>query len=161
MSRGFEATLREGLEHLFGESGWEAATVVLRVDMNAVPLGIRLHCHFGTRVSTLKSVLKQVHQRSPQRVEISGNGDAGVHLRHGKSASFRTGAETRCSLRRQRKRREEKRGRALRWWLGASSRAGSGSSRPDKAVRLRFTRPVVEPPIETAPDSDAVTDMPA
>ena len=90
--------MREGLEHLFGESGWEAATVVLRVDMNAVSLGIRLHCHFGTRVSTLKSVLKQVHQRSPQRVEISRNGDAGVHLRHGKFAPVRTGAERRDAL---------------------------------------------------------------
>ena len=37
-----EATLREGLEHLFGESGCEAATVVLRVDVDAVPLGIRV-----------------------------------------------------------------------------------------------------------------------
>ena len=93
-----EATLREGLEHLFGESGWEAATVVLNVDVDAVSLCIRLQRHLGTRVSELKSVLKQIHQRGQQMVEISGNGDAGVHLQHGKSAPRRTGAERRDAL---------------------------------------------------------------
>ena len=93
-----EATLRERLEHLFGEPGREAATVVLNVDVGAVSHCICLKRYLDTRVSEFESVLKRVHQRGQQRIEISGKGDAGVRFRRRKFAPVRAGAERRDAL---------------------------------------------------------------